>query len=252
MPQRAVTPTEGTALPRPQLDRGIFLIANKGLKDPNFNRSVILITQYDPTGTIGLVINRPLQMPASEVLPPLQNLGLDTGNLHVGGPVAVNSLQLLIRSPSNLDDSLKVFDDVYLINESAVLTQLLNGGIPSSALRLYAGYAGWAAGQLESELLRGDWYLWRADSGDIFITPPDTVWPKLIDLAAAQWVRLPYPASTLTQSTGGSIMISYRSSHPRSQLTGTRARPLAGPSQNINRCAQAGTIDNPDGARYSC
>lgn len=183
----AETEDGAASVPHPRLERGVFVIAKRGLNDPNFNRSVILITQYDDAGTVGLVINRTLQMPAEQLLPPIAQLGLDPGEIHVGGPVAVNSLQLLIRSAAVLEESLHVFADVYLINESATLNELLDGRISGSAVRLYAGYTGWGPGQLESELLRGDWYLWPADSSEIFSASPDTVWPRLILQAAAQW-----------------------------------------------------------------
>ena len=190
----------------PRLERGIFLIARSGLNDPNFSRSVILITHYDDTGTTGLVINRTLPIPAAEAIPPIARLGLDPGELHAGGPVAMDSLQLLIRAPGGMDESTRILDDVYLISERLALERLLEGNFSGSALRLYAGYAGWGPGQLESELLRGDWYLWPADPGHIFSAPPDSIWPKLIQQAAAHWVLFAVPASTVAHWEGRSIM----------------------------------------------
>ena len=223
--------TEGSAgAPHPRLERGVFVIAKAGLNDPNFNRSVILITQYDDAGTAGLIINRTLQMPADQMLPPIARLGLDAGELHVGGPVGMNSLQLLIRSTAVLDKSLHVFADVYLINESATLSDLLDGHIPGSAVRLYAGYTGWGPGQLENELLRGDWYLWSGESSEIFSERPEAVWPRLIQQAAAQWALRLAPALTVAQAHGASIMSDCLQAHPAGGRHGPGHRPEACPA----------------------
>ncbi|MBI2993456.1 MAG: YqgE/AlgH family protein [Gammaproteobacteria bacterium] len=214
----AVPAAEGARIAHPRLDKGIFLIARQGLDDPNFSRSVILITQYDDAGTVGLVINRTLPVLAVEAVPPIARLGLDPGELRAGGPVAIDSLQLLIRAAAGMDDSLRILDDIYLISEAAALEKLLQGGVTGHALRLYAGYAGWGPGQLESELLRGDWHLWPADPAEIFSASPDTIWPKLIQLAAAQWARLAAPFPAVTHLTRRSIMAGHL----------TRAQPSAG------------------------
>lgn len=221
---------DGVWTAHPRLAKGVFLIARQGLNDPNFSRSVILITQYDDAGTVGLVINRTLPVRAVDAVPPIARLGLDAGELHAGGPVAIESLQLLIRASTGMDDATRILDDVHLVSELAALENLLDGGIRSYALRLYAGYAGWGPGQLESELLRGDWYLWPADPADIFTTPPDGVWPKLIQLAAAQWASIRGPDPEVAHWTGGSIMPGH--------LIGTppECRPSANPTRQARPC----------------
>ncbi len=183
----------------PQLEKGVFLIANKGLSDPNFSKTVVLITQYDDTGTAGLIINRPLSISADKVFPNIDKLTQQSGNVHIGGPVQINNLQLLVQSHTALKKSTPVFADIYLVNTPEAFLQLLQGNKTNNSVRLYAGYAGWATGQLESELLRGDWYLWPADTASIFTLKPTSIWQKLIDLASAQWVK--YAPHSISYST---------------------------------------------------
>ncbi len=172
---------------RPELGKGILMIANRGLSDPNFRHTVILITEFSETGTVGLVINRSVRMPANKIFPHIEKINSDLGPLHIGGPVAVNSLSLLIQTQDGSGLSTNIFANIYLVNRPDTFNLILRGDLNSTAIRLYAGYAGWAAGQLESEIIRGDWYLWPADEDAIFTKFPDSLWHELIQLVSANW-----------------------------------------------------------------
>lgn len=187
-------PAATRASPHPSLGRGVFLVASRNMDGPIFSETVILITQYDRSGTVGIIINRPVQIPAAHALPSLSSLKLDPGQVHLGGPVALNALQVLVRSPTPPDGAEHVFEDVYLVNSPSVLASMLATGGEPVALHVYAGYAGWATGQLERELIQGDWFLWPADADSVFSLPSDTLWQDMIDRAAAQWVLQTPPA----------------------------------------------------------
>jgi putative transcriptional regulator len=174
-----------------QLRRGVLLVANRHLRDPNFSRSVVLVTHFDASGTVGLVLNRPLPVPAAQALPPLAGLEPDPGGLFLGGPVATATLQLLVRADAGFDPESKLVGDVHVVAEAEVLEGLVNGRIRATALRLYAGYAGWGPGQLESELLRGDWIIRAADPDTIFAPSPERLWPDLMGPPGDQWVQAP-------------------------------------------------------------
>jgi putative transcriptional regulator len=200
---------------RKQPARGMFLIASPGMNDPNFSRTVVLLTRHDDTGTLGLIINRPLGVRAADALPPLEATGHDAGWLHLGGPVAVNSLKVLIRAPAETPAAERVFDDVHVLGDAGSVEDLLAGRLRVGELRLYAGHAGWAPGQLENELLRGDWLLWPADPETLFVRDPQTIWSRLVELASARWVRsTPDPTGRYVQS---------RYNRRSFKLSGTRA-----------------------------
>ena len=178
-----------------RLARGVFLIAKKSMPDPNFAGTVLLITEYEETGTVGLVLNRPLDKLAREVLPELKELvpeGLDTtlGNIFLGGPVRLNSLRLLVQTETDLGDHHAVVGNVFQVTDLQGVRSLLGRDLGQFRIRLYAGYAGWFPGQLEREMLRGDWLLSGADTSLIFTDDPASLWEKLIRQEDLQWVRL--------------------------------------------------------------
>lgn len=187
----AAAPPAPTPVEPVRLERGVLLVANRGLRDPNFSRSVVLITHFDDSGTVGLVLNRPLPVPAAQALPPLAGLEPDPGGLFLGGPMATATLQLLVRTDADLDPGSKLVGDIHIVAGADVLEDLLNGRIRATALRLYAGYAGWAPGQLENELLRGDWVLRAANPEAIFTPSPERLWPDLMGPPGEQWVQAP-------------------------------------------------------------
>ena len=186
------TKSDVTFRQRPELSKGIFLISGKNLNDPNFNKTVILITDFNETGTTGLIINRPTEILLDQVLPQFSAWSAMTKHLNIGGPVAVNTFSLLVHSDSELPtaESRHIFGNVYLINTLELLKQIPNNNLHKSFFKLYAGYSGWAAGQLETELLRGDWHIWHADAETIFDTGYEEIWRNLLELATAKWVML--------------------------------------------------------------
>ena len=173
----------------PALAKGVLLIAGKELRDPNFEKTVVLITEYDAKGTVGLVINRRTKIPVSEALPELQKILPIFDHLYIGGPVAMNSINLLIRSGVPLTDAIQVTDDIYLIDTLEQFNKLSPDEIEPDNLRLFSGFAGWAPGQLESELIRGDWHLWHSSTETVFDSVPENVWHDLIRLVSAKWVK---------------------------------------------------------------
>lgn len=173
-----------------RLARGVLLIAQESMVDPNFSNTVLLITEYEESGTVGLVLNRPLENPAVEILPQLQELGLDSYNLYLGGPVRLNSLRLLVQTEAGLDDYYHVVDNIFQITDLRGVQNLLKQEQGQFRIRLYAGYAGWFPGQLERELLRGGWHLYRSDTSLVFTDDPASLWERLIEQMDMQWVEL--------------------------------------------------------------
>lgn len=175
-----------------RLTRGVFLIAKKSMPDPNFAGTVLLITEYEDTGTVGLVLNRPLDKPAHEILPELEDLDPGSSQLFLGGPVRLNSLRILVQTDADLGDYHSVVENVFQIDDLQGVRNLLDRELGQFRIRLYAGYAGWYPGQLEREMLRGDWLLSRADTSLIFTDDPASLWEKLIEEEDMQWVQLTF------------------------------------------------------------
>lgn len=171
-----------------ELDEGIFLIASRKLSDPNFGQTVILLTEYSKTGTVGLIVNRHTNLPVSDLFPNQNNTGFGTDKVRLGGPVGINHVQILFQAENTPEGARHIVGNIHIVNSIPLLNQISRGEFSPEAMNIYAGYAGWAAGQLESELLRGDWYLWQADADTVFMKPVQEIWPDLIRLVTSQWV----------------------------------------------------------------
>lgn len=172
----------------PVLKKGVLLVAGKNLYDPNFEKTIILVTEYTEDGTIGLIINRPTEMTVAEALPKLSDYMPYLDFLYLGGPIATTSISLLLKSVTPIPGTDQVIANIYHINTLDLFNVLLMKNIDKRYIRIYAGFAGWAPGQLESELIRGDWYIWHADIDLIFSSEPDVLWDELIRKVTAKWV----------------------------------------------------------------
>jgi putative transcriptional regulator len=159
--------------------KGTFLIAGPGLYDPNFRQAVVLLCEHTDQGSMGLVINRPTELVLTEALHQL-SLPERDDVIYAGGPVQPDHLLILIRSVQKPTSSHHVFGDVYLGTDLPTLQSLVAQPVPDDAFRGYAGYAGWGAGQLDTELASDSWIRLPADSKWIFDSDPKIVWPELI------------------------------------------------------------------------
>lgn len=186
-------PSYGNGKAEKELAQGMFLVADQRLMDPNFRETVVLLIRYGPEGTMGLVINRPLQVKLSIVFPDVKELDKSRETLYLGGPVEPSGMLLLVRSAAPPEDSMPVFGDVYLSSSQKVLQRLIKTPDHNDRFRIFAGYVGWAPKQLEHERDREDWHVLEADAETIFDRKPSEIWPELIQRVSANWVRLTHP-----------------------------------------------------------
>lgn len=159
---------------------GIFLIAAPSLLDPNFRRTVVLLCEYHKQGAMGLIVNRPSRTKLSEVLPDLNGQAVGESLVHIGGPVSRQAILILHRL-GDIPGARDVVDGVRLGGEPEALTRALHqGDWRAEDLRLYAGYAGWGAGQLDQEMVQGGWITCTAQARYVFELPPARIWPTLL------------------------------------------------------------------------
>ncbi len=155
-----------------------FLIAMPNLRDPNFHRSVTYICQHDAQGAIGLILNRATDMGLQELLQQLdiqlQPQIHDTA-IMFGGPVDPYSGFILHRPRGNWDNTLAVTDEIGLTTSRDVLAAIAHGTGPTNSI-VALGYAGWAGGQLEDEVLNNAWLTLPANGDTLFNTPPERLW----------------------------------------------------------------------------
>ena len=158
--------------------RGMFLVAHEQLRDPNFARTVVLLVDYGDDGAFGLVINRMTDFRLSDAFPGLEGLSGPRDSIYIGGPVARDQIMFLIRPDAPPAQTVHVMDDVFFTGSlEAVMAVTDERG---SDFRAYSGYAGWAAGQLDAEIARGDWIVMPGDPHGVFEADPEGLWGRLM------------------------------------------------------------------------
>ena len=164
-----------------KIPNGVFLIAKPAMADPNFRRSVVLVTQAPEGTTVGFIINRPSNRSLAQILPDSEVFKRFTEPLYVGGPVQREDLFAVFRTkekPQGAPGVLSVLDDLAFAMDPAAVEKLMHA--PPERVRFFNGYAGWAPGQLAAELERGGWYTLNADADIVFRKNMDTLWEELI------------------------------------------------------------------------
>lgn len=165
---------------------GSLLVATPLLSDPNFGRTVVLVVEHAPSGTLGVVLNRPTQVRVADVLEPWGELTTGPQVMFQGGPVALDSALAVGGVLGQPDDdeplgwrriSEERVAGLGLVDLDAP-PQVLAGELGS--LRIFAGYAGWGAGQLEGEIDEGSWYVVEAEPGDPFTSDPERLWREVL------------------------------------------------------------------------
>lgn len=184
-----------------QLYKGHFLIAAPHLKDPNFERAVVLILEHTEESTMGLVINRPSQLAVSLALSKHFKIPPIDDKIFVGGPVEPSALCIL-HDNHNLDlDDTQIVPGVLIGSCPDTFEEVVNGaasGLSNATFRIYSGYAGWGNQQLESEIQRGDWYAMEATAQYVFNEQPHEIWQDLLDSFSSQYRY--WPTLTPTQA----------------------------------------------------
>lgn len=191
MPVAAQSPLGGSAAVA--LAKGALLVAGPDLFDPNFQRTVILLIDVGAEGAMGLIVNRPTGRPLARSVPELEDLEDHAGELYIGGPVEPWRVSALLRGPSAPATAVRVLNDVYLSADVDALEEMLSRASRSRSLRVYAGYAGWGPGQLEGELMRGDWHLVRGNAAAVFDKEPQALWRELSRGVRGLWVESSAP-----------------------------------------------------------
>jgi len=153
-----------------------LLVATPLLTEPTFARTVILLLEHsEESGAFGLVLNRPESAPVMDVVPSVADLATAPDVLFSGGPVSPSTAIALGLAapgaePEGWTSVLPPIVTVDLDHDPALLAASLR------ALRVFAGYAGWAPGQLDREIAEGAWYLVDALPDDAFGADPDQLW----------------------------------------------------------------------------
>jgi len=154
--------------------KGQLLLASAGLLDPNFHRTVVLIAEHSDEGAMGIVLNRPGDVSVGEATPPLEPLVEPGEPVFVGGPVEPQSVVVLAEFDDPAEAAALVLEDIgFLAAETEVEPA-------TRRARVFAGYAGWTAGQLEAELAESSWIIEPALPEDVFAKAGEDLWSAVL------------------------------------------------------------------------
>lgn len=177
------------ALAQTETARTFLLVAQPDMLDPNFSRTVVLVTRPEDSGPLGVILNRPTNVQLRELYPERTELAGRDDLVFFGGPVQPDALLFAFRSAAKPPKGLAVTGDIYISGFSEVLDELLKHPENAHEQRFFAGYAGWAQGQLEFEIERGGWYTLPLDVDAIFKMNPLTIYDDLVKRATVRRIE---------------------------------------------------------------
>ncbi len=181
----------GAAAQPPERPNAMLLVAKPGMPDPRFRDAVVLVTQTSDSQTFGVILNRPTTLRVKDLLPDTPSDGY-RGPVFFGGPVMPQAIAVLFKAEQPpAGDSFHVLPQVYLSLHPSVVEPLLAKGAPQ--LRVFAGFSGWAPGQLQAELEADTWYALPAREALVFRKDTSTLWRELLERARRKTAALYWP-----------------------------------------------------------
>ena len=155
---------------------GRLLVATPTLDDPHFHHSVVFMVEHNADGALGVVLNRPTDVPLEDPLPEWSAVATDPGVAFLGGPVQSQEAVIgLARAtaPEECDGWQPLLGAIGTVDLGRA-----PGDIPLvlESVRVFAGYAGWGPRQLDDEVARNDWYVVDASPDDMFTREPGALW----------------------------------------------------------------------------
>lgn len=164
-------------------EKGRLLVAKEHLADPRFRDRVILLIQHDAQGSAGLVINRPSRLLLSTLLPEGSSLAGQGMVLSYGGPVEPQTLLALVKVRNHPPEPADEVTDNLYVTGVGVLDEWPDYADEVVVCRAFVGYTGWAPGQLDAEMQRGDWSVLPAEEQSVFAAEGVRLWERLHEMS---------------------------------------------------------------------
>lgn len=158
--------------------KGVVLLAEPFMEDPYFKRSVILLCEHHPQGTLGFILNKPTQVLLNDIVDEFPEF---QAPVFYGGPVQTDRLHYIHNLGELLNDSARITDGVWWGGDFEELKFLVkNEMVTPQNIRFFVGYSGWSAGQLEEEMQTGSWVTAAMHANYAFKSAPEKLWSQVM------------------------------------------------------------------------
>jgi putative transcriptional regulator len=157
-----------------------LLVATPALLDPNFSRTVVFMVEHNDDGAIGVVLNRPTDVPVAEPLPEWSDVVTAPGVAFLGGPVQPQDAVIglaRVTSPEECDGWQALVGTIGTVDLARSPDEI---PLALESVRVFAGYAGWGPRQLDVEVARNDWFVVDALPDDMFTSDPESLWRDVL------------------------------------------------------------------------
>lgn len=157
--------------------KGRILVAEPFLQDTYFKRSLVLLTEHSSDGSVGFVLNKPLDVNVNEVM---KDFPAFTTNVSIGGPVSTNTVHYIHTIGDQIPNSVHVIDNIFWGGDFEYIKDMIReGSLPAEKIRFFLGYSGWHAGQLETELEQNSWIITEIKASAI-MNPNNNIWKNTL------------------------------------------------------------------------
>lgn len=158
---------------------GKLLISEPFLADPNFKRSVVLLTEYGEEGAVGFILNQPSNLVVKDLIP---DLWMADFPVFIGGPVEVDTIHFIHRCYDKLNSGEEVAEGIYWGGDFETLKILINNNsIQEDEVKFFLGYSGWGFHQLEDEIATNTWIVSdQYHQETIFSNNEEELWKEVI------------------------------------------------------------------------
>jgi putative transcriptional regulator len=144
-------------------EKGRILISEPFLNDQYFRRSVVYLTEHNDEGSLGFVLNKPLEVGMGDIV---DDFPVSDFPVSIGGPVSNNTVHFLHTLGEQVPQSVTVTNGIYWGGDFEHIKSMIGDGkIRPDQLRFFLGYAGWSPGQLDGELKEHAWLVGRIPPG---------------------------------------------------------------------------------------
>ena len=161
-----------------QINKGVLLISEPFLDDPNFERSVVLICDHNESGSIGFVLNQQSNLLLDDVVE--ENIYPEIP-LYIGGPVEQNYLHFIHTRGDLFEESEEIINGLFWGGDFSKAKTLLNSEVlKPTEIRCFLGYSGWDVEQLAGEIAKNSWIVTHTSTDFIFNTPAKEFWRSIL------------------------------------------------------------------------